>query len=310
MKKLFLFWLLLYTVLIGAAGCTHVPSAEDPQSQISTSTPETSAKHPDTSVSKSVDRQLKFPMEDCSEGNSKSDFWVTLQKLETGETPVGNLNAFVFDDVTMHVSFEKATADTDNRDYVCMLTGLTAEGQTIAINPPLQLYQSREVSLFEVDGMYVFSSLLYGCGDTYIFHGSGIFEQHNSCDLPEEASQYNDDIVVFTKGENEQLKYVCYPRKFTGLVSVGQALTYLTSRGEQFLERGFVTFEEEIPIFTKEESLTISQVWNLEAEFDAAKKMFPSKYKTVQTLDALIAENAIKYKKYVCCLARSLNGIT
>lgn len=309
MKKLVLF-LLLGLILIGGAGCTESSSSEDSPPQTSTSVVESSEKYPDASVSKPAERQLKFPMEDCSEGNSKSDFWVTLQKLETGETPVGNLNAFVFDDVTMHVSFEKAAADTDNRDYICMLTGLTAENQAITVNPPLQLCQSHEVSLFKVDGMYVFSSLLYGCGDTYIFHDGGIFEQHNSCDLSKEASQYNDDIVVFTKGENGQLKYVCYPRKFTGLVSVGKALTYLTDRREQFLERGFVTFEEEIPIFTKEESLTISQVWNLEAEFDAAKKMFPSKYKNVQTLDALIAENAAKYKKYVCHLARSLDDIT
>ena len=78
----------------------------------------------------------------------------------------------------------------------------------------------------------------------------------------------------------------------------------MTDRSEQFLERGSVAFAGGTPIFTKEESLTISQVWNLEAEFDAAEKMFPTEYENVRTLDALIAVNAGKYEKYTCKLVR------
>ena len=279
MKK-YTFFLLLCAVLLTSIGCNNtLPADEAPQTLIS----DPAQTSPDTGTLDPAGQQLKFSMEDHRDGNLGPGFWHMLQKLKSGERPIGKLNAFVFGDMVMHISFEKDT-DAKAKTYQCLLTGLTVGEQSVTVNPPLLLDDSRTVSLFAAGSTYVFSSLLYSCGDTYIFHDGGIYEQHNGCDASGKESRYNDDIVVFSTGKDGTLRYECYPRKFTGLISVGQALTHLTARSEQFLERGSVTFAGGTPIFTKEESLTISQVWNLEAEFDAAKKCFLPNTRTCRPL--------------------------
>ena len=309
MKRLLLL-LLLCAALIGSAGCT-----ENASSQAGDTTPEVSetviesSTEPPVTTSAPVDQQLNFPMEDCSTGNSNSDFWTTLHELESGKASVDNLSEFVFDDVTMHVSFEEPPIVTEEQKYACVLTGLTAAGQTVTVDPPLTLYQNRTVNLFEADGMYVFSSLFSGAGDTYILWEDGVYELHNGYSLTTEEPHYNDDIVEFFKGEDGSLKYVCHPFKFTNNVGVGDTLHYLVDKDEQFQESGSVTFQDGQPIFTVEESLTVSQSpRDLEAQFEGIKadlaKHADADYRDVQTLDELIAVNASKYEKYTCQLAR------
>lgn len=309
MKRLFLL-LLLCAALIGSAGCTENASSQagDTTPEVSETVKESSTEPPVT-TSAPVDQQLNFPMEDCSTGNSNSDFWTTLHELESGKTSVDNLSEFVFDDVTMHVSFEEAATVTEERKYACVLTGLTAAGQTVTVDPPLTLYQNRTVDLFEADGMYVFSSLFSGAGDTYILWEDGVYELHNGYSLTTEEPHYNDDIVEFFKGEDGSLKYVCHPFKFTNNVGVGDTLHYLVDKDEQFQESGSVTFQDGQPIFTVEESLTVSQSpRDLEAEFEGIKadlaRRADADYRNVQTLDELIAVNASKYEKYTCQLPR------
>ncbi len=310
MKKLFVF-LLLCAMCLGSVGCTeNTPQTPDSPAANADTDPVSESDVSTTEESKDetapAPEQMAFSMEDIKDYDS--DFWTTLHELESGKTSVDNLSEFVFDDVTMHVSFEEPPTVTEERKYACVLTGLTAAGQTVRVNPPLTLYQNREVRLFEADGMYVFSSLLYDAGDTYILRKDGVYELHNGYNLTTEEPHYNDDLVVFTKGEDGNLKYECHPRKFTGLVSVGQALDYLTDRNEQFQESGSVTFQDGQPIFTVEESRTISQARDLETEFEGIKadlaRHADADYRNVQTLDALIAVNASKYEKYTCKLAR------
>ena len=311
MKKLLLF-LLLCAMCLGSVGCVEnspqtpgSPAANANTDSISES--DVSATEESNDETAATPNQMEFSLEDIED--LQSDFWTTLRELQSGKASVDNLSEFVFDDVTMHVSFEEPPIVTEEQKYACVLTGLTAAGQTVTVDPPLTLYQNRTVNLFEADGMYVFSSLFSGAGDTYILREDGVYELHNGYDLTTEEPHYNDDLIVFTKGEDGSLKYECYPRKFTGLVSVGQALNYLTDRNEQFQESGSVTFQDGQPIFTVEETRTISQSHiDLEAQFEGIKadlaKHADADYRNVQTLDELIAVNASKYEKYTCQLAR------
>ena len=78
----------------------------------------------------------------------------------------------------------------------------------------------------------------------------------------------------------------------------------MTDRNEQFQESGSVTFQDGQPIFTVEESRTISQARDLETEFEGIKadlaRHADADYRNVQTLDALIAVNASKSVRRVC----------
>lgn len=277
MKKLFLF-LLLCTMCLGSVGCTG-NSPQTPNSSSTNTNTDTIIESDISTTEKSNDEatatpnQMEFSLEDIKDYDC--DFWTTLHELESGETSVDNLSEFVFDDVTMHVSFEEAATVTEERKYACVLTGLTAAGQNRHGRPPLTLYQNRTVDLFEADGMYVFSSLFSGAGDTYILWEDGVYELHNGYNLTTEAPHYNDDIVEFFKGEDGSLKYVCHPFKFTNNVSVGDTLQYLVDKNEQFQENGSVTFQDGQPIFIVEESLTVFQSpRDLEAEFEGIKAVW------------------------------------
>lgn len=299
MKKLFLFFLICTMVLISGAGCAgNSPSDEKTSSTDAITTTDNTTVEETTDASPS--RQLAFSMDDLN--NYESGFWDTLLDLRHGKAPIDGLDTFTFDDVIMNVSFDKVI-NIEPTEYYCEANKIIAADQTLTFDPPLALEANHIISLFEADGLYVFSALSYSSGDTYIFYDGGIYEQHNRSQNSEQ--DYNDDIVVFTKGEDNTLNYVCYPRKFTMSVCVGDFLYHLVAKDEIYQESGSVTFKDGKPVFTMEAAKTISEVrQDLEEEFKTAKESFPAEFDDYETLDALIADNASKYEKYTCQLPR------
>ena len=201
-----------------------------------------------------------------------------------------------------------ADAGDNAEDYeifsgkVCSITALSAYGHTFTLTEPIELSRRISLQAFEADGHFVFSLATTSAGrKVYIFTQDSIYELDSRGlpygylgDLYENEADYNRSVIDYYSNGDGTLGYKRTALKYRNPTAIDLILEYCTGRDEFCYETGTVSFHVGEPVYTVQKTYSVSETFSLETAFRNWKGVRPDK--DIESLDELLASNAVKYE--------------
>lgn len=180
------------------------------------------------------------------------------------------------------VGFAVIMAHTDNKGNL-FIDRISARGNGMIFAEPIQQTDAVAVKLFEA-GEYVVLSASYGLSRTenYIFS-----RNFGSASVLSENEGNIDDTLIYLSERGGQLAYTkiaaryAYTEAFIGIANI-------TGRDDFYKEEGYVTMSNGDLQFHPDKTYTLSEIFDLDAEFEKYRDVY---FKDFDTLDKAIAYN-------------------
>ena len=238
----------------------------------------------------------------CQPNKCEGEAWTINEIIEEME----DKNEF-FNDISK-ISVGQAIIDLQfidngikNCKRYCYMTSISAYGHKKVFEKPVGL---KIMDMLQFDDIFIMSENYGSGGDKWVFTKYGITA------IPDDnrigtlnpltnliESGYG---ITFMYRDDGKIGYVRRPYKYIGIQDASYLLRCV-ARDELYKEEGYAVFENNEFVYYPEKTLTLSEVRDIDSEFQMFKSYdlsgWPSEIQNAQTLDDLIEYNKTVYAR-------------
>lgn len=193
-------------------------------------------------------------------------FAESIEAMQENTENFGKITDIVIGKGVVQICFSE-----DKEAVTCKAVSVSAYGHQKNFEPPLQLYGNQLIYIYQTEKEFVFSRVVNGFGENWIFTSDGLYIVDNNHDGEidyQSAEWYNESCYAFETREDGKLGYIRMPRKYLQSQVLFEQIRYCVASDEFCKEVGYVEFVGGNIRYIPEQKYTVSQVYDINVIYE------------------------------------------